>query len=205
MSELSQRLEGIRRQLFVYADECVERLANGTTLICPLGYGAQAYLHKLFSGATKSELEQINQALGFPSPKDYECFMLFSNGATLFDNTLFLFGTRPNWSRSLAVEDIAPLSLLENIGTFQRLHPGSVWSPVGSISAARVSYSIQLRSDGNTRVASDTDDARTFPTFFAFLEVILSLFNTLADCGGLRDETGERLEKEVDALLREPA
>lgn len=173
---------------------------DSSTLIGKLSGGPLQYLHKLFA-PRPTAINDLEVILGFPPPRSYAAFFSFSDGATLFDNTLFLYGTHGIANRSTSVEDVRPISLREQV-EIQRLATLKLdWIEVGSLAAATKSYSLNINSAGSVAVCGKEGARRECKSFLSMLLLITKLLNQHSDESGLYDPTAEMLQEEIDRFI----
>ena len=184
----------------IYAPGLDVTYAKGSTLIGKLPGGPLRYLHKLFSPKENAAYE-LEKALGFPPPLSYEKFFSLSDGATLFDNTLFLYGIEGTVSREVSIDNVRPISLIEEVEIRRITNPDLEWIEVGGLSAATKSYSILLNQDGVTVLRSPDGAGRESRTFLAILLTLFKIMQNNSGPLGLIDGTAETLQAEIDSFI----
>jgi hypothetical protein len=154
-----------------------------------------AFLHKLFDPTPNDEVGRLHN---FELDSSYRAFHRYSNGVTLFDNTLFIYGIVDEISRTADINMVQPVSLGAKLSIPSLYHDAV---EVGALAAATKSYSIFINSCGRTFVV-DKDFRLDFVTF---CEAVLALVETcdgLCSDEGLLDPSGMELQNVVDRLLR---
>lgn len=185
----------------IYAGNLDVRHAVGAVLIGKLPGGPLRYLHSLFP-PFDGIVDEIQNILSFPVPESYAKFFSLSDGATLFDNTLFVYGARGATTRDISVDNIRPISLAEQVALCNEISPGRDWIEVGSLAAATKNYILEIDQTGITALRSPNGERQEYPTF---LQMIVTLVRILQNhCGpqGLLDSTAETLQTEIDRFIR---
>jgi hypothetical protein len=174
--------------------------AKDAILIQKLQGGPLQFLHKLFvSGEDIASI--VEGILGFPIPLSYANFFSLSNGATLFDNSLFVFGIDGAESREISIDDIRPLSLKEHVDIQRQIDPGRQWVEVGSVAAATKTYAIQIKPDGVTAVCDPEGPRREYPAFLPLVTTLVQILAQHSGPQGLIDPTAEALQSEIDRFI----
>ncbi|WP_405207162.1 SMI1/KNR4 family protein [Aquimarina sp. LLG6339-5] len=87
---------------------------NGTELIGKATHIApMAWLHSLFKGLEKQEIEKLETELNTEIPNRYAEFLKFSNGLQLFNTTLSFHGLRKSYDRVTEINARNPFSLTD--------------------------------------------------------------------------------------------
>ena len=90
----------LRLKEYKYLGE--KHLADGTHLIGKAPHIAPlAWLHSIYPGLTEQNILELEKQLKHPIPDDYKSFLRISNGLSVFNTTLSLFGLRRNYDRSV--------------------------------------------------------------------------------------------------------
>jgi hypothetical protein len=165
-------------------------------LIGKLPGGTLRYLHKLFIPRS-NVIIQVEDILGFPIPTSYAEFLLFSDGATLFDNTLFIYGTSEAETREISVQNMRPLGLREQ----NKETRNSSWSEVGSLAGATKNYSIRLNRHGSISLVSPDGGSQNYSSFLTMLFVVIQIINNNCGPRGLIDDTAGALQSEIDSYI----
>lgn len=111
------------------------------------------FLHKVFGGLSKNRQRELHHLYGFAAPEDYNQLMSWCNGATLFDNALFIYGVCSDVTRGLRLEDQRPVSLDTKIEIARLTRsPDDVWRPFGAVTGYADLYSLEISQEGRTRV-----------------------------------------------------
>ncbi len=73
----------------------------GARLICPTPHVApEVWLHALYRGLTKEELDSLQSRLRLPMPPELRDFLLRTNGAKLFGSSVHVWGLRFSYART---------------------------------------------------------------------------------------------------------
>jgi hypothetical protein len=147
-------------------------------------------------------LSDVAKTLRFSVPISYAEFFLFSDGATLFDNTLFLYGVDSASARETTVENIKPISLLERVEIQRNIDPSLEWIEVGSLAAATKNFSIQINRLGSALLSDPDGGKREYPRFMPMLSALVLILNNSSNAHGLIDESGENLQVDVENYIR---
>jgi hypothetical protein len=85
---------------------------NGTKLIGKAIHIAPlAWLHSIYKGLNEIEIKEVESDLNTEIPKEYACFLHFSNGLNLFNTSLSLYGRRTSYNRISAINARQPFDL----------------------------------------------------------------------------------------------
>jgi hypothetical protein len=188
----------LREGLYLPAVDVTE--AKGSILIAKLPGGPLKFLHKLFVPHAGAEKE-VERIMGFPPPPSYAAFLTFSDGAILFDNTLFLYGVCGIKNHSVSIENIRPISLEEQVN-FQRMTiPALDWIEIGSLAAATETYSLQINSLGCTSLCNKEGERRECGRFLSMLLLLVQILNQHSGRHGLYDPTAETLQQEMKRFI----
>ena len=112
-------------------------LAGGNRFIRKLpDKRALGYLHKLHTPLSEEGLRKLSKVYDHRLPSEYENFLRWSNGASLFDNNVYLYGLVDTLDRSLSPDAQQPISIeMANVGfradNQDRWSVG--WMTIGSI------------------------------------------------------------------------
>lgn len=166
-----------------------------------LNGGPLSYLHKIFFPANDPH-KDLQNILGFPAPASYSKFFSFSDGATLFDNTLFLYGINGAVTREISVNNVRPISLAEQVELQRRISPDQDWVEVGTLAAATQSYSIRIQPSGSAALCSPNGDSRIYSRFLGLLLILIQILQNNSGPDGLIDPSAETLQSEIDSFLR---
>jgi hypothetical protein len=108
MINVDDALDSLKK--FSYLGE--SKLKDGTILIGRAPHIAPfAWLHTLYPPLTEDEIANLEHQLGMTIPQPYCEFLKISNGLTVFNNTLALYGLRKRYGRSIG-DAWQPLSIL---------------------------------------------------------------------------------------------
>lgn len=181
----------------------VKTAVNGTRFICQVpSMGPLGYLHTLYAPCTDDMLEEISEVLGFPLPKSYSSFMRLHNGATLFTNTIAIYGLNKEFTRSLKDEDQAAISLADRCRAFKAVSNIDWlqgWRPVGSAAASNL-HQLMLDSTGAMKFRSASGRERCYGSFLELLDAVLSAWNGHFNCDGFADADYDNLEIAAEHL-----
>lgn len=191
-------IQRLRQKIYDEASDVAH--AGASILIGKLPGGPLRYLHKLFAPSEDAPYE-LGKILGFSPSDSYAAFFLMSNGATLFDNTLFLYGMGDAGTREVSVDNIKPVSLNEQVAISRMANPGLEWIEVGSIAAATENYSIQVNSHGLTALSSSSGQRREYTNFLAALLVFVEVVQSSCGLQGITDESAAELQIEIENLI----
>jgi len=166
--------------------------------------GPLAFFHCLYAPLVRSERERCEVTLGRSLPLELAQFMERSNGATLFDKTIWLFGYVERITRSLALEDQAPISLTDQNELFAASHPDrwrKGWMHFGSLVGWSTSLSLQAHSTGECAIVGDDGKHVNFTSIPAMLTRLMERIGPCFTCSGVRDQTYRELEATLNGLL----
>jgi hypothetical protein len=194
-------LENIRRILCKYSSAKDFRSAGGNLFIAPLEKGDLSFLHKLFVGCSDEDIEKLSYCLGFLPPPEWSELLKLTDGAILFDNTLAFYGIKSDLNRSLDLEKQVPYSLLLALDEWKE-RGDPEWVPLGSLSAATLSFDLQCNQAGEVRLGASKVGYRRFPSIFVATENLCVLLESLTSDIGLIDDSGHELETNIFSLLR---
>ena len=196
--ESKDALRNISKILCKYADCSKTIECNGRTFINKIGIEDLSFLHKLFPRCTDEEIELLSKNYRVILPKEYAYFLMWSNGAILFDGTMFIKGIGCEVSRSFLIEDQNAVSLISDL-ELSRIGDGG-WITLGLVSAKSRTFEIRSNSNGITRFGQKDCSFMEFPTFFSCLELVITILDNLTDRDGLRDPSAQELENEMLSL-----
>ncbi len=184
--------------LYRYRDKGSITIANGTEFICKIDGAPMRFLHTLYRGS-EATARDIADLWREPLPASYRGFVTRFNGANLFDNSFDIFGLVKDFNRGLSLEDQRALSIEHAIMERRHLAPPDAEDalPVASIAAATELFDAGLRRDGSVTLRDERGKARVFASFTDFVETLCVLLDNLTDANGLRDDTGEELQREM--------
>ena len=199
------KFEKFKNILYKYKDKGFVKIANGE-FICPLSYGQIAYLHKLYTGCSKVQIEKMEKLLDIVLPSDYRQFLENYNGCTLFDNTFFLWGSNDNLDRDIELHKQSAVSLEDEINIARsKMHNEQSWMPVGSISAYSKRYVLEIGVDHSWRISDGGDKFCYLELFLSALLYLSNVLDKLSNHLGLIDLTGQSVEAYIDKLLEGPS
>lgn len=185
------QLENIRTTI-----EDAEKLhrAGKVILIRKLRGGQLRYLHKLF---VPEKYDYIVNAIGFAPPSGYKEFFEYSNGAILFDNTLFIYGIIDQFSRKVTIEKIVPISLTERAAISSNWPE---WAEVASLSGYSRTYTIDVAANGRSRLKYNHTVLSERVTFLHLLCELIDILENIISESGMDDVSARRLEVELEKL-----
>ncbi len=196
----------INEIIFRYAEKGVLRSSNGTKFVCPLSHAPLAFLHKIFGESGKSRRPQLDRLYGFSVPEDYDQLMIWCNGATLFDNALFIYGVCPEVTRGLTLEDQRPLSLESELELARLTRSGAdLWRPFGAVTGYADLFNLELHPQGETRVTSRDGKAWPAGSVKEVVTSLVRLFDQLTDHRGFVVERGAQLDRELREFFLGPS
>jgi hypothetical protein len=178
----------------------VLKASNGSDLIGPQPWrGSLAYLHILYPAIGGDEIEALEQLYGRPFPEDIKSLYKLTNGLSLFETSLNIYGHVANFTRDPGTWN--PFSPEISVQTFSSIYPDwdrQGYLPIGSL----VLYSIRMYllhdRDGGVAVI-DEDSGQLSRRYVSLARAIQSLFAELAP---FWNEDGHRKEpqKGLDIL-----
>lgn len=178
--------------------------SNGAIFIAPLEGGSLRFLHSVFPPANDENLKETEDLIG-PLPAQYKSLLKHANGATLYDSTVFIYGTSSFPVRSLRIDDQAAVSVIAE----RSLRLASTGSSiknlrVGAVATATRRFDIDIELD-STCLVSYEGGSRRFESFLECLSSIVIIMDSLSDANGLLDDSGEQAESEMIAFIRRDA
>ena len=193
------------RSLFNCDDASSLKLANGNRFIRKLPDDRSlGYLHKLYAPLDDSKLERMSDAIGCRLPEEFQSFLQWSNGASLFDNQLNVFGSVALLSRSIDPERQQPISIENSNRTFSMVERGrwlEGWTKIGSVVGWDSNYGIELHRDGRCNVVSESGDLTT-PSLSRCLTTIIDRISPCFSCTGIIDRSKAEIEAALSSLIR---
>lgn len=185
-------------------DETSVVVAGGNRFIRKLPDGRPlAYLHKLHAPLDDGRLRTLAERLGPRLDPCFQSFLRWSNGASLFDNQIELFGLIEHFPRSLALEKQQPISIVHQNEEFRRLHGArwrDGWTQIGSVIGWDSNHSIELRLDGECALRSE-DRVYSVSSFEACLSAIVDRVGACYSCDGLIDQSYAQVDGAVASLF----
>jgi hypothetical protein len=181
------------------------RLKGGNWFIRKLpGDRSLGYLHKLHTPLTHDHVNDLEVAIGRDFPTQFSDFLQWSNGASLFDNRVYLYGRADSISRGISPDKQMPISLgtanlVFSAANQSRWQEG--WMLVGSVVGQEANYNIELHTDGMCAITSDhgTYSANTFQDC---LTTIIDRIGACFSCDGIIDDSYAELHAAVASVLR---
>lgn len=154
------------------------------------------YLHTLYSGVNDADLERMSASIGRELPEEFQSFLRWSNGATLFDSHVYVFGSVERLSRSVDPEKRQPISIESENRIFSatnsgRWHDG--WTRVGAVVGWNTKFEIELNCDGTCAVWSN-DGHFSARSFRQCLSTILDHILPCFSCDGITDKSYAEIE-----------
>jgi hypothetical protein len=191
--------------LFECDDASSVKLPSGNRFIRKLPDDrALAYLHKLFAPLDDAELQRMSEALGRQLPGEFQSFLRWSNGAALFDNAVYIFGSVERLSRNVDPDKQQPVAIDDRNRVFSvtkrdRWHQG--WTEIGSVVGWDSSYGIELRADGTCALTSEAG-ALIAPSFGQCMTTIIDRIGPCFSCNGIVDSSYAEIEAALFSLIR---
>lgn len=161
------------------------------------------YLHKLFPPVNNFQLEELEAALGRQLPKAYQEFLLWSDGACFFDNSIYLFGFSENLSRSLEPEHQSAISIrMENrlFSATDSDYWAEGWTKIGSVVGGKSNFDLLLHGDGSCAI-SDGASSYIAESFDDCLNLILGRVEIFFSRDGLINRDYVGLEASLASLV----
>jgi hypothetical protein len=181
-------------------------LTNGSRFIRNLPErGPLAYLHYLYGTAGAGVEERIQQGLGRILPIEVRTFLRHTNGATMFDKSIYIYGFVETPSRSTRLQDQTAVSLLLENETFKRTSPdrwASGWTKVGALTGWDTVLSLEAHASGRCAILSRDKGAVEHSSFAEMLTRIVERVGVCFECAGALDSTYGELEAALASLLR---
>ena len=191
--------------LFDCDDATSLRLATGARFIRKLPDDRSlGYLHKLFSPITSVDQEKLQSTLGRRLPAQYQEFLQWANGASLFDNGIYLLGFSENLSRSTEIGDQAAISITWENEVFSATKPErweGGWTKVGSAVGWDSTFDLQLHQDGSCAFVG-AHGAHVSPSFDECLGRLISRVGTCFSCDGVIDKSYAEVESALASLIQ---
>lgn len=191
--------------LLICDDESSLKMRGGNRFIKKLPDDRSlGYLHKLHGPLSNVEIERICDGIGRRLPAQMESFLCWSNGASLFDNQIYLFGLAESVSRSLAPETQKPISIVDKNRIFsaarhRRWNDG--WIHVGSIVGWDANYEIELHESGACAVTF-REATYSSASFEQCVESIIDRISICYSCDGIIDHSFGEVDAAVASLFR---
>lgn len=162
-----------------------------------------SYLHKLHTPLDDERLGKLFEALDRLVSAEFDNFLRWSNGASLFDNNLLLFGFVEKISRDLSTDTQQPISIVtENIALRTENHArwDDGWLKVGSVVGENSNGSIELNASGACVLRSGND---TFSSgsFEQCIGAIIDRIGICFSCDGIIDGRYAELDAAVASLF----
>jgi hypothetical protein len=193
------------RSLFECDDASSLNLAGGNRLIRKLPDDRSAsYLHRLYAPLDDADLARMGDAMGRRLPEAFMSFLRWSNGASLFDNQLYVFGSVERLSRDGDPKKQQPISIEDNNRIFSatngdRWHDG--WTRIGSVVGWDSRYGIELHDDGTCAVVSEAG-LLSAPSFGHCMTAIIERIGPCFSCDGIIDDSYAEIEAALSSLVR---
>ncbi|MEG3123916.1 SMI1/KNR4 family protein [Sphingomonas sp. GB1N7] len=165
----------------------------------PLGY-----LHKFHAPLDNSGLGRVREGFGRPLPMQFEDFLQWSNGASLFDNQIYIFGFVEDFSRSLEPEKQQPISIIDKNRIFSSLHSDcwrDGWMLIGSAVGWSSNYDLELHEDGACALVLE-NSVRVVASFEQCITLIIDRISGCFSCDGILDGSYTEVEAALASLLR---
>ncbi|SEI80064.1 hypothetical protein SAMN05518849_101961 [Sphingobium sp. AP50] len=192
-------------RLLQYDDATSLALTNGARFIRKLPDDRSlGYLHKLFPAVTDRQLDELEEALVRPIPVAYRAFLLWSDGACFFDNSIYLYGFAENQARSLEPVDQTAISIrqenqLFSVAESERWSAG--WMKVGNTVAWSSKVDLLLHEDGACAIIGVTG-SHVAGSFDEAIHLLLDRIGPCFSGDGLIDRDYANLEAGLASLVR---
>ncbi len=192
------------KSLFACDDATSLTLAGGNRFIRKLpDKRSLGYLHKLYTPLTDEGVRRLSDALGYCASAEFEDFLRWSNGASLFDNNIQIFGLVERLNRSLSPDDQQPISVeTENLNF--RVENDNRWSDgwlrIGSITGEYDNVSIEISADGACTLRSKSLEC-SFESFDRCMNAIVDRIGTCFTCNGIVDGSHGEFDSAVASLF----
>ena len=163
------------------------------------------YLHKLHPPITAENLEKLQSALGARLPAEYLDFLSWSNGGSMFDNAIHLYGYVETFTRSIEPERQNPICIIsENRGLsdaagFTREEG---WTRIGSAVGWDSKFHLQLHVDGACAITG-APGVHVASSFGACMSVLISRIGACFSCDGINDKSYAEIEAALGSLIRQ--
>ena len=193
------------RSVFNCDDASSLKLANGNRFRRKLPDDRSlGYLHKLYAPLDHARLERMSDAIGRQLPEEFQSFLQWSNGASLFDSHIHVFGSVERLARSIDPESQQPISIEDSnrvfsVANIDRWNEG--WTKIGSVVGWESSYGIELHRDGSCTVRSEVGDL-TAPSLSQCLATIIDRISPCFSCDGIIDRSYAEIETAFSSLIR---
>jgi hypothetical protein len=147
---------------------------------------------------------ELETATGRAFPHHWRDFLRWSNGASLFDNRVYLFGRVAGVSRSIDPDQQQPISLVSTNDVLKAMHQrrwADGWMLIGSVTGWDANYDIALHIDGSCALTSEQGHFAA-ETFDGCLSTIIDRIGVCFSCDGIIDESYAELEAALISLVR---
>jgi hypothetical protein len=174
----------------VHQDEPIRRGRNGHEFIGNDQSGGAGYRHILFPPCPNSLLLNLEDEWEMIIPADYELFLKNSNGAVLYDNSIYLFGATVDLSRGEDWDDLAPISLFLEARNQRQLRPvewRAGWRRIGAVVAVE-KFSLLLNKFGNVKILSSSGSYHQWLGLNEMMDVLVSDISSLFSSNLMGDD-----------------
>ncbi|MCJ8159898.1 SMI1/KNR4 family protein [Sphingomonas sp. LaA6.9] len=148
--------------------------------------------------------EQLQATLGRRLPTEYQEFLLWANGGSLFDNQIYLYGFVETLTRSTKLEDQAAISITWQNELFSAMEPErweKGWTRVGSAVGWESKFDLQLHQDGACAIVG-TPGVHVASSFEECLCLLISRIGTCFSSDGVIDTSYAQVEAALESLIR---
>ena len=152
----SMQLEDLEARLLRCDDEFSRSLPDGARFVRRLPQqGTLAFLDCLYAPASADTQKHAATQLGRDLPAQVIKFLGWSNGATLFDNAVAIYGYVEHLSRSVELEARSAISLTGENEAFAAAQPArwnAGWMRIDSLVGWSTRLSLQVHESGGCSV-----------------------------------------------------
>lgn len=162
------------------------------------------YLHKLFPAVVDHQLREIEGAFERRIGAAYREFLLWSDGACFFDNSIYLYGFAENQTRSLEAVNQTAISIRQENRLFSVSHPdcwAAGWMKIGSVVGWSSKLDLLLHEDGACAIMGPTG-SYVAASFNDALGLVLDRIGACFSGDGLIDRDYVSLEASLASLVR---
>lgn len=191
------------RPLFECDDSSSLHLRNGHRFIRKLPDDRSlGYLHKLYPPLDAYGVQRMNGAIGRRLPEEFESFLMWSNGASLFDNQVYIFGFVESLTRGIEVEKQQPISIVDANRDFPADRRDDGWTRIGSVVGWDSRYEIDLHEKEEC-VLTSASGTLSKMSFEHGIAAIIGRVSGCFSCNGIIDRSYAELEAALLSLVRQ--
>ena len=132
-------------------------------------------------------------------------FLDWSDGATLFDATVAIYGFVEYPSRSLDLQDQTALSLSFENEIFAAVSPerwGAVWMRIGSLVGWSTRLVLEAHESGQCAISCENGPSKEHRDFLQMLETVVGRVGSCFTCSGVIDVSYRELEAALVSLIQ---